>query len=173
VPLHWVQRLKAYVTQKGSEEEQYWLTSLARQIHLERPEAPSSPGVRMSILGRSTMGSGEVEKGPEVDREQLVRLHPPHLTASGGPAPGVHMEVERQGPAVFDPAPPEGDEDDVASDLILVGVVPSGTGQKGAVGVVRVLGVCWSSGRVDIGVETAPVMGRWVGSSVSRVSRSS
>lgn len=42
VPLKWVQRLKAYISHSGSEEEQYWLESLTRQIQLEGPGAAST-----------------------------------------------------------------------------------------------------------------------------------
>lgn len=115
----------------------------------------------------------EAEEKVEVDGEKLVILHPPHLTASGGPAPGIHMEVERQGPAVFDPAGPEGDEEDVASDLIMLNVRPEGAGGKSegkGEGEVRVLGLCWSGGRVDIGIEVQRVQGRWTGSNKLKVS---
>jgi hypothetical protein len=80
------------------------------------------------------------------------------------------MELERQGPAVFDPAGIEGDEEDVASDVMVVAVSAEGEGTaKGKEGV-RVVGMCWSAGRVDIGIEAGKVQGRWAGSGRSKVS---
>lgn len=174
VPLKWIQRLRAYVQETGSEEERYWLDMLSRQVHIESSGAASSPGspsVRMSILGRSTRKEqAEKKEEEEVNGDQLVQLHPPHLTKSGGPAPGLHMELERQGPAVFDPAGPEGDEEDVASDLMVVAVGAGGDGKEKGKEGVRVVGVCWSAGRVDVGIEVGKVQGRWAGSGRSKVS---
>lgn len=175
--LKWVQKLKAYITEKGGEEERYWLDSLTKQIQLDGPSssatpASPTPNMRKSILGRSTRDPVESVQEIEVDGDQIIRLHPPHLTLSGGPAPGLHMEIERQGPATFDPAPPEGDDEDIASDLVLVSVETAVgvKGKEGRHGEVRILAVCWRGGRVDIGVEVDRAQGRWVGSSGTKVS---
>jgi nucleoporin NUP82 len=179
VPVQWLQRLKAVsdarrrgvlATDQGEEErvsmQSQWVEALVRQATVRREEAtPPTPPRRTSIL--SGRPRTEVEtKQPEW--EGTVKLHPPHLTASGGPAPGIHRSLLRQGPVVFLPAPSgkedeEDDDDDVASDLLVWS--PRGEDEE-EVGV-GVMAIAWSSGRVDLGLETEPVEPRWVGSRVS------
>lgn len=148
----------------------YWVENLSRQVRLEGGD--ETPIMRTSILGRSTRGMAVKQETQEVDGDQLVRLHPPNLSMSGGPAPGDHREVERQGPAIFDPAPMEGDEEDIASDLILLSVNVEVAKEGKSRSDVRMLAICWASGRVDLGVDTQKVKGKWVQPVGSRVSHS-
>lgn len=169
VRVEWIQRLKAYVGEAGTEEERYWVESIARQVQV--PESadsagPGTPSIRASILGRSTRQPVNQET-TKMDGNQLVKLHPPHLTAAGGPAPGIHREVEIQGPAIFEPAPEE-DEEDMASDLVPLTVL----GTEGPGGNVRFMGICWSSGRMDVGTEIERVQGRWADERSLKVSSS-
>ena len=98
-------RLKAYLAVEGSKEEQQWLEGLAKQIPPPSSgDAPQTPP--KSILSRSVARKAQAEA--EVP-DRVVRLHPPHLTEGGGPAPGQHMVVKKVGPVMMDPAAEEGE----------------------------------------------------------------
>ena len=102
-----------------------------------------------------------------------VRVHPPHLTKSGGPAPGTHRPLLRQGPMVVSVAPPEDDDDAIASD---VSILLAGQGDEddieaelggGSAPVEPALVIAWSSGRTDLAYESETPEGRWISSKVS------
>ena len=160
VPLTWIQGVKVLADQVGGLKVG-WVESLVRQVdeQLRRREddgaSLSGAGVGSGGLGASLMGNAEAE-------EEVVRLHPPHLTPSGGPAPGTHRAVVRQGPVVLDPAPQESgaalEDEDQAMDLVLL------QGDEGEV----VHGIAWSGGRVDLGIMVDPPMPRWSSTRVSK-----
>lgn len=97
--------------------------------------------------------------------DDTVTLHPPHLSPSGGPALGAHRSLLRQGPVTFEPAPPEGDEEDVASDIVRLSLRP-GTGKPGSNRSVGAMAIAWSSGRVDLCLEVGDFEPRWISSHV-------
>jgi nucleoporin NUP82 len=102
----------------------------------------------------------------------MVRVHPPHLSESGGPAPGVHRPLMRQGPLLLDPAPQEvGNGDDVdeqmATDLAIIRARGDKEKKEGGDSDgqrINVLAIAWSGGRVDLGVEVTPPEPRWMSS---------
>lgn len=163
VPLSWVQGVKVLADQLGGLKSN-WVDSLVRQVdeqHRRQDEddtGPSSSGLASTELGGSILGKVEMD-------EEVVRLHPPHLTPSGGPAPGVHRAVVRQGPVVLDPAPQESgaaaEDEDKALDLVLL------QGDDGEV----VHGMAWNGGRVDLGIMVDPPMPRWSSTRVSETSQ--
>jgi nucleoporin NUP82 len=172
IALSKLQRLKAYLSLQGSVEEQKWLEELVKQV--PQTEGPSTPS--RSILSRSTAKKAK-EETDAPDRN--VRLHPPHLTEEGGPAPGSHKLPVRQGPARMDPAPEEAVDEIAATDLVLLSVDHSGevamTGDAGAnesatstkagegEDGVLVLAMVWSNGRVDVGLQVDGIRGSWTG----------
>ena len=161
-------RLKAYLAVEGSKEEQQWLEGLAKQIPPPSSgDAPQTPP--KSILSRSVARKAQAEA--EVP-DRVVRLHPPHLTEGGGPAPGAHMAVQKVGPVIMDPAPGEGEEEDAAVDLVLLNVAGKAVGQQAAEIAageskqrdgLQVLAVVWSDGRVAVGIQADAVSGSWAG----------
>ncbi|ORY34904.1 hypothetical protein BCR39DRAFT_515491 [Naematelia encephala] len=148
-----------------------WVESLVKQVKQEdenrraREEGSSSPLRRGSLLGHGRSGSTSSIDARSPPAEGTVRIHPPHLTEKGGPAPGVHRPMIRQGPIMFTPGPREDEEDEeqVASDIIIF----DGERQDydgTASGHHVFLGLAWSSGRVDIGVMLDQVEPRWISS---------
>lgn len=170
-------RLKAYLALEGSVEEQKWLAQLVKQVP---PTDAATAAPTRSILSRSTIKKAPVQE--QEDREvpdRIVKVHPPHLTEEGGPAPGEHRTVHRQGPAKINPAPEEVEEEITATDLVLLNIPEKGTvgvgasgardaGQVGGGGTADepeegalVLAMIWSNGRVDFGIEVEAVKGSW------------
>ncbi|KIR27291.1 hypothetical protein I307_05133 [Cryptococcus deuterogattii 99/473] len=111
----------------------------------------------VSISGKLTKSySSSVEVGSSslgLPRNGFVRIHPPHLTESGGPAPGVHRALLRQGPVVFSPGPQDVgnvdedlDEEQMATDLLIMQVGADNTeagGSKKTEGQT-VIAIAWS-----------------------------
>lgn len=162
--LSYIKRLKAYVDDNDTLEAQTWVENLAKQVPQVEERTSSPP---RSLLSRSLAKTKkEVE---EVDRPILV--HPPHLSPSGGPATGIHAPLERQGPIIFDPAPEEGEDEEAATDMVLLSVPASTAGQEGSESAqgranaehLRVLSVVWGNGRVDVGLDVEGTKGRWFG----------
>ena len=65
----------------------------------------------------------------------------------------------------LDPPPPEGDEEDIASDLLIFrasdGEAPAGQGEV-------FVALAWTSGRVDLGIEVDRPEMRWTSARVCR-----
>lgn len=97
----------------------------------------------------------QIQSGPKTDAASTVRLHPPHLTVNGGPAPGLHRPLLRQGPVLLDPAPEEAEDEDRATDFLLLE-------NDGEV----VYAICWTGGRVDLGMMIDTPNPRWVSTKV-------
>lgn len=113
-----------------------------------------------------TQASYATQSGSNQNSDDTLTLHPPHLSPSGGPAPGAHRSLLRQGPVTFEPAPPEGDEEDVASDIIRLSLGKD-TGKSGSNRSVGAMAIAWSSGRVDLCLEVDDFEPRWISSRVS------
>ncbi|KAK8849523.1 hypothetical protein IAR55_004857 [Kwoniella newhampshirensis] len=159
-----------------------WVGSLVKQVKLaeeartkrNQVEVSETPSRRTSRLSRSTRGMGE--QSPSLSRstaprEGIVKVHPPHLTQSGGPAPGPHRALLRQGPAVFNPGPHEvgnfddnDDEDQMASDLFVAEVAATYEDREQSKDKETVIAIGWSGGRVDVGLEVEKPEPRWVSS---------
>lgn len=178
-----LQGLKAYADGKLKRDGEsgrigmltQWVDGLVRQVKADddtrrRREEESTLSRRNSTLyGHRRSGSAvsaiSMEKAPPP--EGVVRIHPPHLTERGGPAPGIHRSIMRQGPVLLDPAPldvsnGEEDEDQVASDLYIFASVLN-EGEQG----VTVVAIAWSGGRVDLGIQVNKPEPRWISSRVS------
>ncbi|ODO09974.1 hypothetical protein I350_02198 [Cryptococcus amylolentus CBS 6273] len=163
-----------------------WVNALVSQVRQEE-EAKAwreEDGEPKQVLGKSALGQSVTRRGTPSNpveetgtrvRKGSVRVRPPHLTVSGGPAPGSHRPFLRQGPLVFSPGPQEvangdGDleEDQSATDLIIVEVGPEDEDSGDVKGKKKmrevVFGIAWSGGRVDIGVETEMPEIRWMSS---------
>nr|XP_019043367.1 hypothetical protein I302_07943 [Kwoniella bestiolae CBS 10118]OCF22297.1 hypothetical protein I302_07943 [Kwoniella bestiolae CBS 10118] len=160
MPIRYLQGLKAY--------------SEARLAKIQG-EARDVFGAGEAGLGRATFQAQWVEslvkqvKMAEQQKkdEGTVRVHPPHLTESGGPAPGAHRALLRQGPLVYSPAPQDignGDEDDeqAATDLYISHIPPSEEEENGE--TETIIAIAWSGGRVDIGLEVEKPVPRWLSS---------
>ncbi|WVQ96138.1 hypothetical protein IAU59_003240 [Kwoniella sp. CBS 9459] len=155
-----------------------WVESLVKQVRLaeeartRKDEDVASPTRRTSMLSRSVRGSAD-ETPTKARRpvEGTVRVHPPHLTEAGGPAPGAHRAMLRQGPVVFSPGPQDagnGDEDEeqMASDLYLSEIGLSGDEAESSVKSEKqtIIGIAWAGGRVDVGLEVDRPEPRWYSS---------
>ena len=158
VPIEWIQSLRLAVERESlGIEMENWVDNLVKQVR-ESEERKKDDQERYHSPSRQRRVSiGEEEDGVE---EGKVKLHPPHLTFSGGPAPGRHVPLSRQGPIMYDPAPQEIGADideDVASDILFFGANEDGD---------AVMAVCWAGGRVDLGVIVDPLLPRWQDSKV-------
>lgn len=171
VPIRYLQGLSAYVKErrrraesKKDEDEldrldswEVFVEGLIKQAGGIRGEA----GSRFSNLG----------KKKEVD---TVRIHPPHLTSTGGPASGSYRSLLRQGPVIYSPGPQETDDDldeNVASDIVILNM-PRHEGEEfedaeAVSTTVSAVGIAWSSGRVDIGLLVDAPEPAWVEKDVS------
>lgn len=171
---------KATPGQEGSAEyaslvgrrqlQEAWVQAVVKQNATEEAVAGTPPR-------RRGFGLRDPPSPPRSDKPPpppgYVHVHPPHLTASGGPAPGIHRPLMRQGPILFDPAPQEvGNGDDVdeqcATDLVIMhatGDVGDASGEEredDSGPRVNVVAIAWSSGRVDLGVDTEGSEPRWL-----------
>ena len=204
LPMRYLQGLKAYTDgtmrrlNDGEDEndpeheamrgkaalQAQWVDSVVRQVkqadesrRQREEEQLYTPSRRSSLLGGRHRQSGT--PGPTDDRrsqvpEGMVRVHPPHLTDTGGPAPGLHRSLTRQGPAAYSPPPQEigvgaDEEEQVASDLFIF----SAPGGKETAEELSILVIAWSGGRVDIGIATEAPEPRWISSRVSELSSTS
>ncbi|WVQ73284.1 hypothetical protein IAR50_002852 [Cryptococcus sp. DSM 104548] len=163
-----------------------WVDALVNQVRQEEEARArrEEEGEPRQVLGRSALGQSVRQTGSPFrlaeetatkPREAHVRVRPPHLTASGGPAPGSHRPFLRQGPLVFSPGPQEvanGDDDleeeQSATDLVIVEVGPEDEDSEDVKGKKKmrevVFAIAWSGGRVDIGIETEMPEIRWMSS---------
>ena len=174
LPIRYVQGLKAYVKERRRRAEgrkdddeldrlESWDTfvdDLVKQATSKRDEGTS----RRSSSG--TLSSKEIER---------IRIHPPHLTPTGGPASGLYKSLRRQGPVIYTPGPQEADDEvdeNVASDLLILSM-PRDEGaefedeEDSAKTMVSAIGIAWSSGRVDIGMLVDAPEPAWVDKDVS------
>lgn len=182
LPIRYIQGLKAYTTERrrraerrSDEEEQdrlesweTFLDDLVKQAMGKRDEDKSR---RTSSAATTQTTHKEVE---------IVRIHPPHLTPTGGPAPGSHNSLLRQGPVIYNPGPQETEDDveeNVASDLILL-CMPRDEGaefedeDESDKMTTSAVGIAWSSGRVDIGMIVDAPEPAWVEKDVGLASNS-
>jgi len=161
-----------------------WVESLVKQVqrgheYRRRREEDefATPSRRTSSLSeryprRAWEVNANLQRPPLADG--MVRLHPPHLSETGGPAPGVHRAVVRQGPRVFSPRPQDigiGSEEDgqIANDLWIshVELRPEENRDLDGGEGVTLVAIAWSGGRVDLGIETEKPEPRWLSSRVS------
>lgn len=144
--------------------QEAWVSAVVKQGAGadEPPSPPRRRGIGLRDAPPSPPRSDKLPPPPG-----FVRVHPPHLTASGGPAPGMHRPIMRQGPMLFDPAPQEvGNGDDAgeqsATDIMILHAAGDvGEGEKDGPRV-NVLAIAWSGGRVDLGVDADTSEPRWI-----------
>lgn len=142
IPLRYLQGLKAYTD--------------AKVKRAKNADAFSDENARATLQSQWVDGLIRQVKKVEGTQGELVKLHPPHLTETGGPAPGLHRSVMLQGPVIFSPGPQEvgaAEDEDAASDLVMI---------------KDMLAIAWSGGRVDLAVRRR-VDPRWLSSRVSVV----
>ena len=169
VPSTWLQGVKAVGDREGGLKSG-WVDSLIKQMHAREEKMTQaadelgSPSRHTSLLRGQRAGSDGLSasiSGKEETKEGLIKLHPPHLTINGGPAPGLHRPLLRQGPVLLDPAPEEAgadmEEEDRATDLLVLEA-----GDEGEL----VIGVCWAGGRVDLGMMVDTSDPRWISTKV-------
>ena len=180
LPLRYLQGLKAYVKQRRRKAEDYkdgeeidradswdiWVGHLIKQ-YKEGSKVEESPNKSM----RRSMSVS-----PPDGKQDTVKVHPPHLTSTGGPAAGSHKALIRQGPVIFNPAPSEADDDDeenYASDITVMRVSTGDADEDEdrSGDEVRVMSIVWSSSRVDIGLYTEVSGPEWVEKDVSSTFR--
>lgn len=194
VPATYLQSLSAWVTERtkrlekadagqvgdeGSAErasyagrlalQAQWVDAVLRQARNSRDDGDAdqnaSPARRRGFgLHESTTASTARADRP-APGPGMVRVHPPHLTESGSPAPGVHRPLVRQGPVVFNPSPQDvgngdGVDEQSATDLIVLRA--SGDNEDDNGPRVNVIAIAWSAGRVDLGVAIDTPEPRWV-----------
>lgn len=157
VPTDWLASVKVIGDREGGLKGD-WVDSLVRQAGAvekgdKGDKGGASGGKDVDESFNNTTASKDIG---------TVRLHPPHLTVNGGPAPGLHRPLLRQGPVLLDPAPEELGADvdeDKATDLL---VLEAGEGEL-------VFGVCWAGGRVDLGMMLDTPSPRWISTKVSKI----
>ncbi|KAL1408218.1 hypothetical protein Q8F55_005024 [Vanrija albida] len=195
VPATYLQSLSAWVTERtkrlekadagqvgdeGSAEraayagrialQAQWVDALLRQARDSREdgdvEQNGTPSRRRGFgLRESTVAASPAKADRPGPGPGMVRVHPPHLTESGGPAPGVHRPLVRQGPLLFDPSAQEvgngdGVDEQSATDLIVLRA--SGDNEDESGPRLNVMAIAWSAGRVDLGVAIETPEPRWV-----------
>ena len=175
VSLKWLQSAKINADREGGLIMQ-WVDDLVKQAKQDEyrrkkeQEELTTPSRRTSLL-RSGRRAGS-EAPSETSRQTsdgMILLHPPHLTASGGPAPGVHRPLALQGPVVLSPGPELGGEDDDEDENAATDLAVFEGGGKGEL----VIAVAWARGRVDVSLAVDRPLPRWVSSRVSRMMRES
>jgi nucleoporin NUP82 len=175
IPLRYLQGLKAYVKQRRRKAEDgrdglgidqadtwdLWVGDLIKQYR-EGSKVEDSQN-QSSKRSSST--------NPANDGKDTAKVHPPHLTPTGGPATGSHKALLRQGPIIFTPAPQEADEDEetYASDIAILKISAhdGDDEEESSREEIRVMSIAWSSSRVDIGLYTNPSEPVWVENDVS------
>ena len=139
IPLRYLQGLKAYTDAKVKR-------SRAADVF-------SDDGARSELQAQWVDGLIRQIKKVEGTQGEVIKLHPPHLTETGGPAPGLHRSVMLQGPVVFSPGPQElgaAEDEDAATDFVMM---------------EDMLAIAWSGGRVDLGISRG-IEPRWISSRV-------
>ena len=173
--LRYLQGLKAYVKQRRRKAEDgrdglgidqadswdIWVGDLVKQYR-EGSKIEDSP-IKSKRSSSIT---------PQHSKEDTVKIHPPHLTSTGGPATGSHKALLRQGPVIFTPAPQEDDENEetYASDIAILRVPTQDSNEEDEDHVedeIRLMGIAWSSSRVDVGLYNDVSEPVWVESDVS------
>lgn len=163
VPRRYLQGLKGYVKERRRRAE--------ASKNQEEQEKLDSWETWVDDLGKQAQSGSSTSRTDNKDKQDTIKVHPPHLTPTGGPASGSHKALLRQGPVVYSPGPQEADdedEDNVASDIIVLtmprheehGNEEEDAGSSGSIGAV---GIAWSSGRVDIGLLANALEPAWVG----------
>ena len=172
VPLRWLHAAKVVADREGGLKAQ-WVDNLFKQVKAEEDRKRLDRELGLTTSRRASHSGlkppGDIADKttavdiPEDSNAETVRLHPPHLTSSGGPGPGHHRPVLRQGPVIYDPVPEEVGAaeygEDVASDLMLF--------QSKKLGGETVVAIAWAGGRVDLGLVLDPPQPRWLSSKVS------
>lgn len=173
MPRRYLQSLKAYVQERrhrlrGAKTDQAeqdrldswdtWVDSLVSQSRDLRSDSQN----RLST-----------ETNPRAGDESFVQLHPPHLTATGGPAPGMHKSLSRQGPVIYSPGPsesPDDSEEDAANDISVL-VMPrhqaDALQDEASSSTISGFAIAWSSGRMDVGLMARAPEPAWAESEVS------
>lgn len=161
VPIEWIQALRLTLEREDfGQAAREWVDDLIKQVRDEEDRMERERGVSDDAMSRTASRRGSL--GPAYNHsddkneveEGKVRLRPPHLTTSGGPAPGRHAPLARRGPIAYDPAPEEIGADideDIASDICLFD----------AGGEQVVMAVAWAGGRVDLGVLVDSPVPKW------------
>lgn len=168
LPLPTLQYLKAATDRQeaaGSSRDGQsgWRSAFVNELVRQAKSARHTRHVNgFSSPSRSTRDSAQ-----QYIAERTVALHPPHLTEAGGPASGSHRQVLRQGPMALDPSPSEADDEDMASDIY---VFRAEDGESSDADGEVFVGVAWTSGRVDLGIEVDRPQMRWVSARVSLLS---
>lgn len=190
VPIEYIASLQAWVSEKakilktrseasstpgqqGSAEhaalvgrvalQEAWVKNVAKQA-AGQDDKPTTPAKRRGFgLRDPSPTRGNAAPPPP----GYARIHPPHLTATGGPATGMHRPLMRQGPLLIDPAPQEvGNgvdiDEQVATDITVIRAAEDGTADDGD--LVNVVAVAWSGGRVDLSIEEDAPEPRWMSS---------
>ena len=166
LPMSWLQQVKSLSEEIGGVCAD-WVELLIKQSREEKEQSKEEDD-SLSLSRRTSTLSDDRQFGtPQPTRtsrkDGLVRLHPPHLSKSGGPAPGVHRPLLRRGPIIFSPGPQveneteDDEEDEAASDLLMMENESSGS---------VIFAIAWSTGRVDIGLVADPPLPRWNSSKV-------
>lgn len=206
LPLRYLQVLKAYSDRKSErlkrfddeDEEEYlaklsqshlqsqWVDSLTKQVkdgeearRSEEEDEIATPSKRGSFYSSRLPQTGSnvpLHQQPSPVAESTMRVHPPHLTDTGGPAPGASRAIARQGPWVYHPSPQDvgagaDEEEQVASDLHIGRCcVPVGQGEgddEAEREEIVLVAIAWSGGRVDLGVVGEKPEPQWITSKVS------
>jgi nucleoporin NUP82 len=172
VPVNYLQGLASHAKESGGQAEKRWVDSLVRQVKASEDLIKQREEEIEQMLS-TPMRDGGLKAGSEIPareiptaRNGMVRLHPPHLTETGGPAVGQHRDLARQGPFTFSPGPPaddDGEDEPVTCDL-MVSAVPVGEGESERVNVVA---MTWSHGRLDVGLEQDAIRPQWMTNKVS------
>lgn len=144
-----------------------WVENLAHQAEVQssqEEEKNSTPSKRRGFGLRDPSPTPPTSDSPPPP-PGFVRVHPPHLTARGGPAPGMHRPLLRQGPLLIDPAPQEvGNsvlvDEQSATDIIVLRVGAEGDAETDE--KVNVIATAWSGGRVDLCIEQDVPEPRWI-----------
>lgn len=141
--------------------QQAWVENIVKQVTAQEDDKPKRRGFGLRESSH-----------PNSDRALLppgyVRVHPPHLTASGDPAPGMHRPLMRQGPLLIDPAPQEvGNGVDVdeqtATDIAVIrATVESDKSDTDTQDSINIVAIAWSAGRVDLCLEQDAPEPRWI-----------
>ncbi|WVN89902.1 uncharacterized protein L203_105132 [Cryptococcus depauperatus CBS 7841] len=145
-----------------------WVNSLISQIRQETFAQMTESDEQLPSKGQSAL----MLQRDHLSRERCVKVYPPHLTISGGPAPGTHHALLRQGPIIFSPGPQDVgngdadlDQDQMATDLLLIEIAEKDEWDvEGGAVQPTIVAIAWSGGRVDIGLELVRPEARWISS---------
>ncbi|ORX37896.1 hypothetical protein BD324DRAFT_578902 [Kockovaella imperatae] len=157
VPSESLERLRAQLHNSSQTVRRYglyWVEDLLRQAK----SSSSARGTGAESFPESPRGFGDRanESADTALPMGYVRVHPPHLSPSGGPASGSHESLRLQGPIDLTMPSNDEDEDDIsANDLMWIDAAIEGGSCDPQ------LIVTWSNGVVLVGYEAVPVTPRW------------